>query len=174
MPDPASLSIFGAVTGLIGTITGIAGLVLGYISYRRSQQIKALDLRLELRKQVSDVRATVEALPDLLQRSRGSRVAVLSATGLLRTGAFENWKAACENDIASARAMARELPSADNNYQDSTHGDLEGKLVEVHALGSKAIRLRDKYLGELAADDKEREHIRADARLRSERILGGK
>ena len=58
MPDPASLSIIGAVTGLIGGITGIAGLVVGYIGYRRSQQIKALDLRLELRKQVSDLRAT--------------------------------------------------------------------------------------------------------------------
>src|SRR6266508_6461106 len=58
MPDPASLSIIRAVTGLIGGITGIAGLVVGYIGYRRSQQIKALDLRLELRKQVSDLRAT--------------------------------------------------------------------------------------------------------------------
>jgi hypothetical protein len=46
MPDPASLSIIGAVTGIIGAIAGIAGFVLGYISYRRSQQIKALDLRL--------------------------------------------------------------------------------------------------------------------------------
>ncbi len=77
MPDPASLSIIGAVTGIIGAIAGIAGFVLGYISYRRSQQIKALDLRLELRKQVSDLRAMVEELPDLLPRSWESRIAVL-------------------------------------------------------------------------------------------------
>ena len=170
MPDPASLSIIGAVAGIVGAITGIAGFVLGYISYRRSQQIKALDLRLELRKQASDLRAMVEELPDLLQRSRQSRMAVLSATGMLRTGAFEVWKAAWESDMVGARALASELPSASDNYQNSKHRDLEGKLVEVHALASKATGLRDKYLGELVADDKEREHIRADARVRSQRV----
>ena len=76
VPMP-SLAIIGAVTGIIGAITGSAALVLAWISYRRSQQIKALDLRLELRKQVSDVRAAVEELPDLLERSRASRISFL-------------------------------------------------------------------------------------------------
>jgi hypothetical protein len=42
----------GSVTGIIGAITGPAGCILGVLSYRRSQQIKALYLRLELRKRV--------------------------------------------------------------------------------------------------------------------------
>ena len=53
----------GTVTGIIGAITGSVGCITGLISYRRSQRIKALDLRLELRKLASDVRAEVEALP---------------------------------------------------------------------------------------------------------------
>ena len=167
MPDAASLSIIGAVTGIIGAIAGIAGFVLGYISYRRSQQIKALDLRLELRKQVSDLRAMVEELPDLLPRSWESRIAVLSATGLLRSGAFESWKTSWESDTAGARALTNELRSSSDYYEDSKHKDLEDKLVKVHSLASKASRLQDEYLGELAADDKEREHILADARNRS-------
>lgn len=173
MSDPALLSYIGAITGIVGAVTGIAGFVLGYISYHRSQQLKALDLRLELRKQVSDLRASVEQLPDLLQRSRQSRTAVLAATGLVRTGAFESWKTTWESDMAAALALAGDLPSASDNYQDSKPGDLEAKLVEVRALAFKALRLRDKYLGELAADDKEREHIRADARVRSQTLLDG-
>jgi hypothetical protein len=162
----ATLGIIGAVTGIVGAITGLAGFVLGWTNYRRLQQIKALDLRLELRKQVSDVRTVVEALPDLLERSRKSRSAVLAAKGLLQTGAFKIWKAALESDLKTAQALARELPDTDETYQRSKHQNLETKLVEVHALAVKAARLRDKYLTELASDDKEREHIRADASLR--------
>lgn len=50
MADPDLLGYTGAITGVIGAISGIAGSVLGYIAYRRSDQLKALDLRLELRK----------------------------------------------------------------------------------------------------------------------------
>jgi hypothetical protein len=166
MLTPATLGIIGAVTGIVGAITGIAGFVLGWTNHRRLQQIKALDLRLELRKQVSDVRALVEALPDLLERSRASRSAVLAATGQLRTGAFEIWKAVLERDLKTAQALARELPEANETYQRSKYQNLETKLVEVHALAAKAARLHDKYLTELASDDKEREHIRAGSRLR--------
>jgi hypothetical protein len=156
VPMP-SLGIIGAVTGVIGAITGPAALVLAWISYRRSQQIKALDLRLELRKQVSDVRTVVEALPDLLERSRVSRIAVLAGIGVLKSGAFEIWKAELESDLKTAQALAWEVPDADETYQRSKHQDLETKLVEVHTLAGNAARLRDKYLTELAYDDKERD-----------------
>ena len=72
-----------------------------------------------------------------------------------------------EGDLKTVQALARELPDADETYQHSKHQNLETKLVEVHALAAKATRLRDKCLRELASDDKEREHIRADVRMRS-------
>lgn len=165
MFSPATLSIIGAVTGIVGAITGLAGLVLGWINHRRVQQIKALDLRLELRKQVSDVRAVVAALPDLLERSQASRSAVLAAIGLSQSGAFESWKAAWESDLKAARALASEVPDAAETYKRLRQQNLETKLVEVHAVATKAAALRDKYLTALASDDKEREHIRADARV---------
>ncbi|BDD94274.1 MULTISPECIES: hypothetical protein [unclassified Pandoraea] len=37
-------------TGYVGVVTGVAGMAMGFRGYRRSNQIKALDLRLELRK----------------------------------------------------------------------------------------------------------------------------
>jgi hypothetical protein len=64
MFSPPTFDI-GTVTGIIGAITEPAGCVIGWISYWRSQQIKTLDLRLELRKQVSAVRVDIEALTAL-------------------------------------------------------------------------------------------------------------
>ena len=174
MPDPTWLSYVGAATGIFGSITGSAGLALGYIGYRRSQELKALDLRLELRKAESDLRASVQELPDLLQRSRQSRTAVSAARGMARTGAFEGWKAAWENDMAASTLLAGELPEANKDYHDTKHRDLESKLVEVHALAARASRLRGKYLGELAADDRERDHIREDMRVQTQARLDNK
>jgi hypothetical protein len=161
-----ALDLVGDVTGIVGAITGPAALVLAWISYRRSQQFKRLDLRLELRKQVSGLRAVVEALPELSERTRLSRTAVLAAMGLSQSGPFLSFKAAWESDLKAAQDLARELPDADETYQRLKHQDLETKLVEVHALATRAAGLRDKYLASLASDTKNREHIRADVRAR--------
>ncbi|MHB8302503.1 MAG: hypothetical protein ACYDC6_06640 [Acidobacteriaceae bacterium] len=167
MLSPATLGIIGTVTGIVGAITGLVGLVLGWINYRRLQQIKALDLRLELRKHVSDVRAEVEALPTLLERAQASRRAVRAAMGRgQQSGDNVIWKDELGNDLKIVQALARELPDAKETYQRSEHQKLENKLVEVHALAVKVARLRDKYETALASDDKDRDHIRADVRTR--------
>jgi hypothetical protein len=152
------------VTGIVGAITGPAGCVIGWISYRRSQQIKTLDLRLELRKQVSGVRVDIEALPALLERARASRSAVRSAMGRgQQSGDNLIWKAELENDLKTVQALSCELPDAKETYQRSKPQKLENKLVEVHALAAKAAQLRNKYETALASDDKDRDHIRAGA-----------
>ena len=166
MVSPATLGIIGALTGIVGAITWTVGSVLGWISYRRSQQIKRLDLRLELRKQVADVRSVIDALPGLLERSQASHIAVLAAMGMAQSGASESWMAAWKSDFQTAKDLAREAPDADETYQHAKHQDLETKLVEVHTLATKVVALRDKYLTELASDDKEREYLRADFRAR--------
>src|SRR6266576_178116 len=50
----------GVVTGIVGMITGVTGACLGYLGYRRSGRVKALDLRLELRKAETATRAALE------------------------------------------------------------------------------------------------------------------
>ena len=76
------------------------------------------------------------------------------------------WKAELENDLKTVQALACELPDAKETYQRSKPQKLENKLVEVHALAVKVAVLRDKYKTELASDDKDRDHIRADIRTR--------
>jgi hypothetical protein len=172
MFSPPTFDI-GTVTGIIGAITGPAGCVIGWISYQRSQQIKALDLRLELRKRVSDVRIEVEALPALLEKARASRSAVRAAIGRgQRSGDNVLWKAELEYDLKTVQAMTRELPDAKETFQSSKPQKLENKLVEVHALAVKVAQFRNKYETALASDGKDREFVRDAAHSRLKQFLG--
>jgi hypothetical protein len=175
MSSPPTLWV-GAVTGIVGAITGLAGFVLGCINYRRLQQIKALDLRLELRKQVSDLRAVVESLPDLLEQSRASRITVLAHMGWGPKGppgeeqspsiACKTWMAAWESDFQAAKDLVRKVPDPNETFQHLKHQDLETKLVEVHDVARRATELHDKYRAELAADDKLCDDLRTGALAR--------
>ena len=80
MPAPDWVSYLGAVTGL-------AGSVMGFISLRRSTTMKALDLRLELRKAEVDLLSLFRSLQPLLERAKLSRDRVNAARGMLRSGA---------------------------------------------------------------------------------------
>lgn len=163
MFNPSTFGI-GTVTGIIGAITGPAGCVIGWISYRRSQQIKKLDLRLELRKQMSSVSADIEALPPLLERANVSRSAVSAAMGIgAQSSANQIWKSQLEKDITSVHDLVRELPDAEETYQRLRPLELENKLVAIHTLAARAAQLRNKYETALASDDRDREHIRAAA-----------
>ena len=130
--------------------------------------MKALDLRLELRRAESDLRASVEELPGLIQHAKNSRIAVASATGRLRSGAMEVWKGQWEADQKEISVLRDTLSQPNDDLAKTTnHDELESRLVAVHALVSRARRVREKLREELAKDDKEREQIRADARARS-------
>jgi hypothetical protein len=115
--DPAWLPYVGVLTGTIGTITGTVGAILGYKGYRRSQEMKALDLRIELSKADTDYRLTVDALAPLLRHARASRAEVLGAQGNSRSGAFEAWVGEWQEDLKRAEAILAALPTAPSDYQ---------------------------------------------------------
>ncbi|RMD18436.1 hypothetical protein EA837_03210, partial [Klebsiella pneumoniae] len=66
MANPSWTDYVGVVTGLVGMMTGISGAVMGYLGYRRSNQIKALDLRLALRKDLGEARESITTLRQLM------------------------------------------------------------------------------------------------------------
>ena len=110
MPDASWLSVLGAVTGVIGTISGIAGAILGLKGYRRANAVKALDLRLELRKAVSDTRSGVEALPKLMDEANRSRRAALNDRGMLNCSIRTVWEKSYASDLEQVDSLNDELP----------------------------------------------------------------
>jgi hypothetical protein len=166
MSIPAWLNL-GVVTGIIGSVAGIAGAVMGFVSYRRVSRMKALDLRLEVRKLKADCAGELRELPDLMTKANDSRMAVAAAAGWLNSGAIQVWKDQLKQDQASVQALDAGPDLSAAEYRKVTQTQLEERLVELHGLHREIRRYIEKYRAALAADDKEREHIRADRRLRS-------
>ena len=172
MLDASWLSILGAVTGAIGTISGVAGAILGFKGYRRANAVKALDLRLELRKTVSDARSGVEALPELMGEADRSRKAVLNARGMFNSSARTVWEKSYAADLKQVDSLKGEFPSETEDYaRMNDHAQLESSLVDMHSLTHRIDELKAKYENELAKDEAARNALRADARNRLVRPL---
>jgi len=159
MTDPNWLGYAGAITGVIGAITGIAGSVLGFIAYRRSDQLKALDLRLELRKSVTSLVAEANELLPLLEHAKKSKAAVAAAVGIYKSGATEKWIAECDADIVKVKVLLEKLPNPQDQYFDLSPTALETKLVEIHGLKETVSRYHKSYDESIATDDKDRARI---------------
>jgi hypothetical protein len=168
MLEPIWLSYAGAITGAIGAVTGIAGAVMGYIAYRRSEELKALDLRLELRKSENDVHSAIKELPAILEQAKKSRQAVASANGSLGSGALAKWLSEWNEDFTEVKKLETQLSLDSPDYSTFGHVELETKLVTTHGLHTKVSKFQEKYNSMLAADDREREQIRADIRIRTQ------
>lgn len=161
MAESAWLGYTGAITGIIGAVAGVAGSILGYIAYRRTDQLKTLDLRLELRKSETILIADGKELVPLLDYAKNSKMAVSAAAGMRNSGAILNWISEWETDRTSAVTLAEGLPSANDDYSGLSPTELETKLVQVHAIQSAIVRLKKKYEGSVAADDHDRKQIKA-------------
>lgn len=145
---------------VVGTVTGVAGAVMGWISYQEVRRLKALDLRLELRRLEGDTTDTLRELPELLHHAQQSRVHVAAALGSLGTGAIEGFKQQVATDLSAIHSLATTFTPA-LDYASLTHEQLEARLVVVHRLKQTVARYVDTYNAALAKDDKDREYIRS-------------
>jgi len=173
MSDPAWLPYVGVVTGAVGMITGVTGMVISIANYRRVSRMKALDLRLELRKTYNASRATAEGLFDLINGADTSRVAVLAAIGGINSGNHQLWQQECAADRVRVEALLAKLAEADTDFAKLTPEALESAIVEIADLKAQADGHHDKYVAALAADDRSRERIRAEAVAMAQARLTG-
>lgn len=157
MPDPVFLSYVGAFTGVIGS-------VLGYVGYRQSAEMKAVDLRLQLGQGENELRFLVEHLPELMEFAKVSRTNVNAMGG--QTGAQQFWMNSYSSDSEVAASLALQLPSEDAAYETLKPAALAEKVVTLHRLRLQADRLTDKYRASMAEDDRARGERRADMRVR--------
>lgn len=144
----------------VGMATGISGAIMGFISYRRSNSFKSLDLRLELRKSVNELHQKHSQLNDQIIYATKSRKAVAAATGNLGSGRTKLWEQQIEKDTNYLTDIQAQLPKKDETFIGLTTAKLESKLVEIHDIHGDLSRLIEKYASEIASDDETRRHIR--------------
>jgi hypothetical protein len=144
----------------VGAVTGVAGSVMGFVGLRRGSQAKARDLRIELRRQDHDYEAALESLLGLIPYVKESRRRVNTAIGLAGSAGEVQWLADADADLARVQTDFEARPRQQVDFSSLTHVELETMLVETHRRLAGVAALRDKFKGDLAADEVHRERLR--------------
>ncbi|TAM38245.1 MAG: hypothetical protein EPN61_14015 [Burkholderiaceae bacterium] len=152
MTNPSWTDFAGVVTGVVGMVTGISGAVMGYLGYRRSNQIKALDLRLSLRKDLGEARESITTLRQLMADAEGSRKETLAARGISRSSAMVFWEQSLATDLAEVTRIAAVIPREGIDFAAMSEKQLESEIIAAHKIKTSLSTLIEKYRGELAVD----------------------
>lgn len=158
----------GAVCGVAGAITGGIGAWYGIKAYRKTDELKALDLRIGLRKSETSLKEIIDDLVPLLDRAKTSRTRLAAAQGNYQSGASKHWLECWESDMLEAQGVVGESNALDIDCAHLSHSELEQRLITVHKLESKVKKLTLKYRDSLAEDDIGRENLRQTNQMLTE------
>jgi len=174
MSEQNWLAYTGAIAGIIGAITGVTGSFLAFFALRRTSQLKALDLRLELRRIEATLQSEIINLIPLLERAKASRTNLAAAQGSFHSGAIRHWLYEWDADLIDARTLTEGASALDADCVKFSQSQLEARLITVHKLQGQVSQLSGKYRDYLAADDTGREQLRADQRVITQARIEGK
>ena len=141
------------VTGIIGATTGIAGSIMGYIAYRRSNEIKKSDRRLDLHKLRNDTHIAGTELSGLLLKALKSRQAMMSARGLFQSGAMQRYASEHARDSKLVTELSRKIPPDDVGYDLMSLQQLEQEFVGLDRLKGEIDQLIGKYRDSIRRDE---------------------
>ena len=149
----------GTISGLIGAVAGILGLIMGYIAYRRSNELKKSDRRLDLQKITNDTRIAGADLLEIVELAIRSRRAINSAIGMFRSGAMKKYESRHETDSKRASELFQQVATRaeETDYSAKSLKELEQELVEIHRIKSEIDHLISRYK-ESMQEDKEKRH----------------
>ncbi len=155
MSEPTWISVTGIATGLIGAITGVAGSIMGFVSLKKVNAIKAIDLRIELKKLSSAVRVSLEELDARMRQSDLSRRRSLAARGMFKSSMMDQWQARLEEDQQKVSSLTSEIAKAMADVDALGIEHLEHRLAYMHETLLRIQSLAESYKEALDSDAKE-------------------
>ncbi|MGH9694628.1 MAG: hypothetical protein ACRD5Z_10825 [Bryobacteraceae bacterium] len=154
----------GVIGGVVGMLAGVGGFVLGILAFRRTGQLKALDLRLELRRCERSLRSDAGGIVQLLEGSKASHTRLGAAQGNYRSGAMQHWLVEWGTDLASAESLVQQVATLGTFNDAMSQAELEASLNAVQNLQHELAKLSAKYSGSLDKDDVGRAQLHVDQR----------
>jgi hypothetical protein len=167
MADPHWTSYVGMATGIVGAITGIAGAIMGYVSYKKSNQIKTLDLRIEVKRNLVNTIVDYKKLRELMVKGNTSRRNILAARGVLKSSMMDIWENQYKIDNVEADKLRKEIPAENTNYDNLDPKALEDRLIDLHRIQGRIKKLLEQYSEAIALDAEQHKQLREDMRVRS-------
>ena len=154
-------SYVAIVTGGIGAITGIAGSTMGYIAYRRSNQIKKSDRRLDLHSRRNDIESAYNELLDILPRAREAHRSITHPPGVSSSPKMDRFDTQLQQDGAVAGRMNVQLRSEGDDYSSMSLQELEDVLVRLDRIKHQLDSLVTKYRASIQEDQQRGRELRA-------------
>ncbi|HEU0277133.1 MAG TPA: hypothetical protein VFQ95_04870 [Rhodanobacteraceae bacterium] len=145
MANQVWLAYIGAIGGLVGALAGIGGLVLAILAFRRTGQLKALDMRLELRRCYRLLRSDAEGIAAFLKGAKGQYLQALANMGNYQSSAKQQWLTEWGADFVHAEAFAKQVASFEMRAQSNSQAQLEAQLNAVQDLQHQLGAIASKY-----------------------------
>ena len=155
------MSLTGAVGGVIGSVLGISGAWMARQAGRQSLAMKALDLRLEIRKSLHTLNYGIGKLEDQMAQAFKSRTLIAAATGSLKSGSMVNWRAQFDADSSELSDLKHALEVLAPDFTHRTAHDMESLLAELDGQAYRVKALLGRYRASVTEDDELRERARA-------------
>ena len=155
------MTAIGTISGLIGAVAGIFGLIMGYVAYRRSNELKKSDRRVDLHKITNDTRIAGEDLLELVKLAIRSRRAINNAIGMFHSGAMKKYESQHEADSRQATELFEQVAkrTKEPNYDAKSLRQLEQELVEIHRIKSEIDHLTRRYKESIQQDENQRHQL---------------
>ena len=164
MPDPNTVDYFARIIGVLGAITGVGGLIIAIAANRKVQAMKSLDLRLELRKGVNDLRLSFEKMPGIINYADKSKHAVASAKGVSLSGGMKRWEKQVADSKTQLAALSLKIPDASEKFENLSTSELENEIVKTHDTQQRMNALESFFKEALVQDAEAIKGMAADQR----------
>ncbi len=143
-----------------GMLTGLAGAVVAILAFKRSGEIKSLDLRVSCKKDIVELDELIDSLRSTFEKSKESRPRILSAIGKFRSGSMVVWQQQVDADMNTIQELLNRRDTIQPKIDQTDPVRLEALLVNVHEIKVKVISLLDKYENELKKDEIESNRLK--------------
>jgi len=151
----------GLISGIVGSVTGVAGAILGYIAYRKSNSIKTLDLRIELKKAINCLEHSLSHIRCQIEKADQSRLRIFAMNGQSMSGRQKIWAQEVEVDKQVVEQVASGVLAAYKNNNELNLCELEAGLVEFHRNQIQVDELIKKYAEAIYSDEEIRKAVAA-------------
>jgi hypothetical protein len=167
MSNSDLLSVVGAITGSVGTVSGILGLALAWRSYRRGGRDKALDLRIQLHKELRALGFECGVLQKTIPAALQSRQHVNAAIGLFHSGNMQIFQHQTNLDLERVKTLQEQLLGIDSLADPQDCEAIERRIIEAHGVRAELDQLSARYRAASAEDDTTRDRIARSAESRA-------
>ena len=123
---------------------------MGYISIRRTRELKATDLRIELQKAANVLSALTDELPTMLERVKISQ-GKLPFSSLQTNTSIER----ITLDLQDVHRIQAATPEKLRDLESSSHAELENRIIAIHQMHLKAMAIKER--GEASIQEAEKQ-----------------